>query len=485
MSSLSTEDNSVKANVHGSYKISRIIPLTGQSVTLTTATTTMQVDFPDRLYNYTPSTFDYTLSTGAPSGTTYTRLHTIGLSMIERVNFSSAGNVSLIDQQNTDVFTRCVWGLKTRLQDYLLYDFTLGSDTALGADSTDSGFNLFKSNDRVRIYVQGTAPDTPDSALGEESKAIPSTDLLYNSVRIAGDGSAAAGSVAYSEFNYFKQSAADVTVVCNMKVPLSKLCPHSVFEDPDNVIYGQQMSLRVFFKPLSSLGWIGTSLINIQTGSADIAAATLTNMRISLAIETDLAANLFMRQKLMSQGFKYIAPFVRSELLVNASSSSVNHLVKINRGTGIRLLNIYSCVANAKSTKEYATEISNTGLATAKKVLSMQESINGSNLTEFVLDCTKGDDWFEMKDLLKDSCMISRNVWEHNRCFVRSFRKGSCVEWGGREDSVIDGKDLSGEEINYAIQYTNNATPATYRNFMFIVVQREVSILPGGLITVM
>lgn len=482
-----SQDTRVRSSTHGSYKISRIIPVTGQTLVLNSSITNTQTQLPDRVFNYKPSTYDYTQNIGAPGANKVTYLHTLGLQSIDRVSYGGNGNTKLIDQAYTDMFTRMVWGVKTSLKDFLSYSDSLGADTEANANVLDAGFNFSRSNDRSTIFTMG-ASTTAGTPLNEAPKVVPSPNNGYSSVRISGAGVATFASLSYTEPQYFKQSAANVDIVVNHKIPLAKLCPHSVFESHKDVTYGQQMTLTVFYKALSGMGWVtpNTNLSDIATSAANIASVcNLTNIRVSLAIETDEFIVNYMRNELRTKGFRYTIPWVRGEQLVPAISSSINHLVKINRGDGIRLLNIYSAVSNSATAGRLGPDISNNGLAGVKKILTMQEAINGSNLTEFTLDATKKDDWAEMKDLLADSVYgQNSDVWDHNRVFCRSFRSGKCVDWNGDSDVVIDGKELSGDELNYSIQYNMNDTPALYQSYIFMVLQKELIVNPSGVMTV-
>ena len=77
-----------KASSHGSYRMSRVLPLGNTTATLAASSTTeIQFEIPNKVYNLSKSSLDFELR-AAESATTsaINRIHTNGLVMFDRIH---------------------------------------------------------------------------------------------------------------------------------------------------------------------------------------------------------------------------------------------------------------------------------------------------------------------------------------------------------------------------------------------------------------
>ena len=77
-----------KASSHGSYRVSRVLPLGNTTATLAASSTTeVQFEIPNKVYNLSKSSLEFEMEfTESATTSAINRLHKNGLTMIDRVS---------------------------------------------------------------------------------------------------------------------------------------------------------------------------------------------------------------------------------------------------------------------------------------------------------------------------------------------------------------------------------------------------------------
>lgn len=458
-------DYSAKLASHPSYRVNRVVPLTGSNVTISSATTESQIEIPQTVFNLSKSTIDFTLSIAAAAALHATNLNTLGASMFDSIQLSTRTGLPLAQINNVDMFTRAVNPYVTRFDDYITYDTSLGSTTAAFAYNIDLGSNFSSSN------AERTA--TPVAALGFNSTRVRPTPANPSLM------AAQIPDRSYTEPMYFKQSDIASAVVCHFSIPLKQLAPHTVMSLNKDLYFGQALILRLNWNTIAKLGWDTASAVITNTPVNITGAVTVTGARLSLQVEQNEIIRKSVIDRVMSQGMSMVVPYVHSYLYSAPPGISSTHQQRWNSSHGQKLLNIYSFVANSFAYHGFNPDIAND--RDDKKVLTVQPSMNSVNLTDNPVDESKKEGYQLMKPLLDGSVIQSSDIYDYNRVHIQSYREGPCSEWLNSDD-VVDGLDLDVEQ-NYVLNYKTNATANPYRQFMYGVAQRTMNIAPGGLVT--
>lgn len=458
-------DYAPKASSHGSYRISKVLPLGNSTATLAASSTTeVQFEIPNKVYNLSKSTLDFEMRL-VESGTSsaVSRIHNLGLSMFDRVSLYDRSGVYLMDVTNCNYYTNAVGQYVTPIDELLTNDSSRGGATQALARANDMGFNNFRSNVAVPTATPGVANAS-------------------NGTRISATGAAAAPSLGSTEHTYFSQgvardgsNAGDIHV--NFSIPLAEL-HHTICSLDRDLYFGQSMILRIQFAAVNQLGWVAPSATDIATSAAVLdGAVTLSNMQMNLAVEVSPPAVESIQNKVRSSGLELLIPYVYSYLFASSSGTSSNVQYRFNSGHGQRLMNIYHAVYNTGATPNVAYDKSN--LASAK-IVSYQTSLDNVQLQEVRPVCAEGDDYMLHRELLEKSCIQNQNIYRHNKVHVDSWRSGKCAEWK-KHDGVADGLSLDNERI-WNAEFTTAS--AAYRHMTFAIAQRSLKINNNGSIEV-
>ena len=454
-----------KESNHGSYRMSRVLPLGNSNVTLQASSTSeIQFEIPNKVYNLSKSQLNFEaafLESGTASAINH--IHTLGQTMIDRISLMDRGGKYLCDVTDCNQYTRAVSQYVTPLANMLENDSSRGAATQAASRLADKGHNNFRSNVAVPTATPGLAngPNgTRISAAGEaQAPSVGSTEHCYFTQGVARDGSAAGQvNVAYS-------------------IPLSEI-HHTLLSLDKDLYFGQALILRIQFAPTSRLGWVSTSATDLNTGVAVLdGAVSLSNMRVNLAVEInpELVSNI--QGKVRGSGLEITMPFVYSFLYSSPSGTSSNVQYRFNSGRGQRLLNIYHAVCNTGATSNVLYDQDNQADA---KVVDYQTSFDNVPMTDSRIVCATGDDYDLMKPLLEGGCVQNLNVYRHNKVHCDSWRGGSIAGWK-KSDGVIDGASLDNERV---WQFECTTASAAYRHYTFAVIQRTLRISNDGSISV-
>jgi hypothetical protein len=453
-----------KAIAHGSYRMSRVLPLGNSSVILAASSTSeIQFEIPQKCLNFSKSQLNFEMvalesaTTGAVS-----RLHALGLTMIDRVSLYDRSGVYLADVTQCNQYTRSINQFVTPLVDMLENDSSKGGATQTLARANDKGFNNFRSN---------TLPTT-----------TPGVANANNGTRISAVGAAQIPSIGYTENCYFVQGIArDGSLAGQMNVsysiPLSAI-HHTVLALDKDLYFGQTLILRIHFAAVNRLGWVAPSATDIATSAAVLdGAVTISNLQLNLAIEVSPPVVEAIQSKVKSSGLDITIPYVYSYLYSSPSGTSSNVQYRLNSGHGMRLLNIYHAVVNTGATPNVIYDQSNQADA---KITTYFTSLDNVPLQENRPVCATADDYDIHQPLIQGSCIQNLNMYRHNKVHIDSWRSGPCVSWKDL-DGIEDGLSLDNERV-YSGEFTT--VSAAYKHFTFIVVQRKLRISNDGSISV-
>jgi hypothetical protein len=454
-----------KASSHGSYRMSKVLPLGNTTATLAASSTTeVQFEIPNKVYNLSKSSLDFEMQIlEGTTASTVNRIHNNGLAMFDRVSLYDRSGVYLMDITNCNTYSNCLNQYVTPLDKMLTSDSSRGGATQALSRANDMGHNNFKSN-------------------VDDVTATPGVANGANGTRVGPDGEALAPSLSNSEICYFSQGVArDGTAAgqinVNFSIPLSEL-HHSICSLNKDLYFGQSLILRVHFAAVSRIGWSSTSATDLNTAVAAIAnAVTLSGLQVNLAVEVSPPIVESIQNKVRGSGLELIIPYVYSYLFSSASGTSSNVQYRFNSGHGQRLLNVYHCVMNTGATSNVIYDKSNQA---DDKIVSYQTSMDNVPLQEARPVCAEGDDFMLHRHLLEKSCIQNLNIYRFNKLHIDSWRQGPCASWKER-DGVADGLSLDNERI-WASEFTTAS--AAYRHFTFAIVQRNLKINNNGSINV-
>lgn len=454
-----------KRSEHGAYRMSRVLPLNGQTATLSASSTTeVLLEIPNKVVNLSKSSLEFEMQVAEPTtASAITRLHALGLTMIDRCSLYTREGVYLADVNNCGQYTRAMNPYLTKLQELIQADDARGAATSAAAKAASKGHNNFASNVAVPTATPGTANGP-------------------NGTRVTAAGAAGAPDKGTTEMCYFFQGiarngSAAGQINVNYSIPLSAI-HHTVMSLNKDLFFNQALVLRIQFAPTNRLGWAAPSATDIATSAENIAnAVTLSGIRLALAVESNPRIVDAIVSKVKTSGMSTIIPYVYSYLYSSPSGTSSSVQQRINRGHGRRLLAVYHSVMNTTGTGRLAFDQSNVGDA---KVVSYYSSLDNQRMQESTPLCAECDDYALHRDLAEGSCIQSANVYDYNKVHVDAWRGGRMCDWKDADD-VEDGLSLDSERI-WAINLTTAS--AAHRQYTNVVCQRQLSIEPSGQIRV-
>lgn len=444
--------------------MSRVLPMSNTSETLLSGSTvTTQIEVPSKVFNLSRSTLDFRMDY-LKTASEYINVYCLG-APIDSIVLQSREGAEIARVDSADIYGSLVLPYLVRLEDFLSHpdsrgvsDATIATAQAAAETTADKGFNLFPNGEAL-------ADTTPTVACGR------------NGTRLVA-GLCAANNVAYREMQYFIQSTVSENISVNFSFPLKYIAPHTVMSLDRDLYFGQNLLLNVNWASKQATGFATTSATNMATGLAVVTAnINIVNIRVYLAVETNQQIANVIMQKVNSEGLKLYVPFVRTYLYSSAASTGPVMSQRVNLSNGQRLLCVYNACLHTTSTLSTRFDASN---LVQIKVTSYQNQVNSLNLSENRINCQNGEDWQAHQELCKGSCIQSANIYAHRRLNIMSFRDGPCCEWLDR-DGVVDGIDLSEEQT---ITVDQTTVSAAYRNYMFVVTQKLLSIAPGGVVSV-
>lgn len=471
-----------KAVSHPSYRFSKVIPQNNSTITLGSSILESQIEIPMKAFNLSKSTLDFQMQYVDAGDTTYfNNFLSLGQVYIDSIFVKTREGLDVVSLYNADVVTRAITPYIEKREEFLEFPSNPGALTSALAQGLNQGWNHFKSNALVSTRsLVGNAP--PYSGGGQ--------------IVVSG-ATAQDGSDNYQESQYYVQTPISSAghagnLYRNFSIPLGKLAPHTLLSLNKTIYLGQAVILTIRWAQTGRIGWATTAAA--LTGPVALPGVLqIANLQLRLAVEQNQPVVDELVNRVNSVGMSLTIPYIYSYVysVANAVTQST-HQQRYNRSHGKKLLNVYSFVAATSATANLSCDISNipaaglTGVAASgcDKVLTMQPSLNSVNLTEYVLNEYQNDTYEQMKPIIKGSTVGNVGQYQYNRVYIQSWRQGPSCTWIEKDD-VSDGLDLDVESM-FQIDYSHPSAfgnAAAVREFQVAVVQRTLTINPGGTIS--
>ena len=441
-----------KILLNPSYRISKLIPLTGQSLSLgISSTTNAQFELQTNVMNLARSRLTFDILVPFQLLNTYQWIQADPLALFDRIQLYTRGGISLLDIQGVNNFSSLVTPFKTKMTDLL--------QRSLGG------------------FINGATATTINTATATDSQQVPVQGLQPINYQVTSnfrpDGTGALDN--YVEQRYLFQSvigaASPVGQMClSYQLNLSNLI-HSIAEIDQDLYFGENLILSLTYAPCQKFTWTG--LVNNQPHTVPLSptvACTISNLSLYLSVETNLeVANALIAKVHSPEGFSINVPFVYSQKYASTAGSTSSIFQRFNRGHGSRILRFYYGLFNTLESLNATLDHSNVANA---KITSYYSTLNNMRCQEFAVDCTQSLDWLVNNEDIEHSSVLSVNQFKYQFCHMENYSGQRPCECN---DTIITGLDLS-QEKTYGVTVT---TPSlAFNHWLFTVIQRELRI--GG-----
>ena len=452
-----------KILLNPSYRISKLIPLTGQGLTLgLSSTMNAQFEIQTNVMNLSRSRLTFDITVPWSIATVYNWIQADPLALFDRVQLYTRGGVQLIDLQGCNNFSALVTPYKTKLQDLL--QRSLGGVPSPGT-ATSTTINTATATDSMQVPVQGiqvfngavAGNFRPDNSLGVDNY-LEQRYLFESAIQAA----AGVGATGFMTLSY--------------QLNLSSLV-HSIAEIDQDLYFGENLILSLTYAPASKFAWSSAGAgTPATTTTALVSPPTISNLSLYLSVETNLEVSNALIAKVHSpEGFSINVPFVYSQKYASSASASSSIFQRFNRGHGSRILRFYYGLFH--TTETYATALDHSNVGSAK-ILNYYTTINNMRCQEFPVDCTQSLDWMVNHPDIDHSSVLSVNQFKYQFCHMENYSGQRPCECN---DTIITGLSLE-QEKTYGVFV--NTVSAAYNHWLFSVIQRELRIGGGQIMFV-
>lgn len=438
--------------VHGTHVDQDVLPQTLSSFSLNATSLTESIFYlPNTVYSLGESSLSFNLAVTAAAAN-FNNLWALGNVCIDSISLYNSAGVYLANIDSHGEFSRAVLPLKTDSTELHSLDSSLGSTTLALSKAGDRGGGMASSN-----FIASSTFTVGPSGTRLVGSAYASANRGYLEPQYVKAIGAAAGATFY-----------------NVCIPFTQFV-HTILADKENAFWNDQLQLRIRWSPCNKIGYDnGSTTLTTLTSPTALVAASVADLKVILAVEKSPDAVALAVAKTKS-GYSKLIPYVYTFNQSSAGTSS-SQQIQLNRGFGKRLLNTV-CVSynNLSSSGFTAWDINN--LAN-EKITSFNTYLDSAQLQINNVLCNNSDDYVLMKSMLRDTVTgLSSNVYKHNHVWVDSWRDPN-ISYSQYDDSVADGLDLS---VNRTYALNKIQPSATLRDFIFCIVQRELSVGPGGI----
>lgn len=245
---------------------------------------------------------------------------------------------------------------------------------------------------------------------------------------------------------------------------------HSIFALNKDIFFGQVMVLTVNFAEGTRMSVIGAGAGTFTAVPTNV--PVLSNVYLQLACETNEQLNASLIEKTNKDGVVLNIPYVYTFKQSNATTTSATQQVRLGSNHGQRLLKVYNSFMNNTETAASCYTPITAGL-------TVRTAINNQFLQDYALRHASNELYLFQKNLFIGSGMMSSADFAAWLVYCDNFTKSLPREHD--QDSVVDGLDLTANEILY--QITVGLTSAAFVQYCHCVVQRTLSI-QGSQITI-
>lgn len=405
------------------------------------------------------------------------------LSHFRQIQFLSKGNVIPADISDLGNYTQMVWKLETKYDEFINYD-TFSSPNVKAATAGLGYSQMLRPSwktDQTTSY-----------------RAIQSSNNTHNSF---------GSSLPISEPQYFIQSATSnhagqADMVLNIQLPLNRIV-NSIFEIDKDLLFDEVMQIRFVTNGTNKMAFIADTATDPSTGVAFTGTVSLSNLALYLAVEKNLEIeNQLRAEKNSATGLKVLIPFVYQAKLPLPQSTSHNLTVRINPSHGNRLRKIYWAPFDSTETGFTVYDhcnVENDDIDS--KIQYFHTEINQTRQQQFDVDCFSGLDYMLMKDKLKDTLYLNKNIYDYNWVWCDDFtnhrslnecdsaiisttddKTGKHAEAFINDQNISQGLDLQAMgEIKWDLQATLPSVGTALTHYVYFVTEKILTITSRGI----
>ena len=457
-----------KILLNPSYRISKLIPLTGQGLSLgISSTTNAQFELQTNVMNLSRSRLTFDVYVPWSVAGAYNWIQADPLALFDRIQLYTRGGVSLLDLNGVNNYSSLVTPYKTKLQDML--QRSLGGMPS-GATAVSTTINTVVATDSQLVPIQGIQACNiaglsnyrPDGTTASDN--FVEQRHLFQSV-IQGVVPAAPAVIGVTG-----------QMTLSYQINLSNLI-HSICEIDQDLYFGENLILSLTFAPCQKFTWSAAAQ-NLPAGGAlpPTYASTVTNLSLYLSVETNQeVANALVAKAHSPEGFSINVPFVYSQKYASTVGASSSIFQRFNRGHGSRILRFYYGLFNTAETLNTTLDHSNVNNG---KITSYYSTLNNMRCQEFSVECGASLDWLVNNHDIDRSSILSINQFKYQFCHMENYAGQRPCE---SNDTIITGLDLS-QEKTYGVTVTTTNT--AFNHWLFTVIQRELRIGGGQIMFV-
>ena len=488
----------------GQYQLMKIIQQTGgQTVNggspITSSGVESVFELPPRVYNLSKSILSYTtnLTVAAPA-TSQNLAFADCISEIRQIQLYTRGGLFLADIQFANNYSDAILRHETKFNEYIDNDVVnpLSSCVfqnqsywegltqpfqALGTGLVSNTYTTYSYAPNIvasqNICLGNAIVVTTNSQSVISSPISPAQIIPATTISVAGP-------------------------VINRKFRLN-LYKNSIFAvDKDIYFGGETMYMRIIWDNPSKVYYSAiATAVNGSYNPASYAAGTsysITNLTLFAAVEQNpLIENQLKNETASATGKKYLIPWVYTNRININANTSQTLIVRYNRAHGRKLLKVLWVPFNNTESGNTAYDHNNLQYTLAagdegapaafpgyQNINSFYTTVNNNRTSQFNYQCNTGDDYMVKSKKLKGSCILNSfdyyNYFVWREEFNNNYAEYEKVSASFPEDNIVDGLDLTEEQI-YTIYATMNSTyPQAFNHYLFAVTLKELVVSAGG-----
>lgn len=429
---------------------------------MTTSQTPVTINIPPEVFNLSQTSLNYTVTLPTGGALNYIWYALQALKEISHIQFYAGNSMWIVDLDNLQNY------LDILLKKELEQDEFLSLDPMTGVSQNNSLVNVIP--------------------------ALRNANFNGNNTLAAGFATNPSN-VNYTEPSYFQVGALNTAVTYNVQFPL-RLIKNTVFSIDKNLYFGQTTYMKIYFGPLSKICYNSTSAANPSAAAKTsyTGAATVTNLQLMLAVESNQELVSMIKGKVSSSGMSYLIPYVQAFKTSN-SGGSQNISIQLDQGNGRTLMKVYHAPYNTQENLDTMYDHSNndtisgtTSIAVNQKVQQYYSQLNGRRLQDLTLDCTSAGpftDYMQHKRQIRGSIMSNLNVYQYNWFHCDDFS-----DFGPRYDQDNKGELVSGIPMSVAPltwsfvgvvmrPLVANSDNNTFQHYTWFVFIKKLTMAPG------
>jgi hypothetical protein len=270
--------------------------------------------------------------------------------------------------------------------------------------------------------------------------------------------------------------------------------------------YGQLSYLRLFFGPLSKIGYLSNNNQSPSDGTlADLESnlslpPTITNLQLQLAVEGNQTMRNSIVNEFLTKGIQYYIPWVQAyKTSNNGISQSVS--LQFDVGNGQSLMKVYHSIFNNTETRDTAydntnldvsllpvADISAIPLASGlnQKVRQFYTMLNGKRQQDITVDCQASGfftDYLSMRRYLRGSVIQNLSQYQFNWHWCDDYSEfGASADQEGRPE-LIAGVPLGAMPLTWtfagSLMNNRSGSANAYQHYSFAVFQKKLTSMPN------